>query len=125
MTDAPVRPKVLRYAAAAAYLGISHGRLRNLVSMGIGPDSVTYGKRDRSFPIAALDAFIEQRMVRSRPARVEPVKVKRRPGRPRKAGSEKHKYLTHWVAIAIALYIAYLFWIYGIFDVATGSTLPS
>ncbi|MCQ9157194.1 hypothetical protein, partial [Acidomonas methanolica] len=74
---------------------------------------------------AALDAFIEQRMVRSRPVSVEPVKIKRRPGRRRKAESEKHKDLTHWVAIAIALYIAYLFWIYGIVDVATGSTLPS
>ncbi|MFS8371061.1 hypothetical protein [Acetobacter indonesiensis] len=57
MTQSSVTPKVLRYRDAAIYMGISHGRLRNLVSEGRGPASVTYGKRDRAFPIAALNGL--------------------------------------------------------------------
>lgn len=57
VTQSSVTPKVLRYRDAAIYMGISHGRLRNLVSEGRGPASVTYGKRDRAFPIAALNGL--------------------------------------------------------------------
>ncbi|WP_052512645.1 helix-turn-helix domain-containing protein [Acidomonas methanolica] len=117
---------MLRCKDAATYLGLSYGTFRNLLSQGRGPAaSVTYGKRDRSFTIAQLDAYIATRTIQSQPTMLEAEKVKRRRGRPRKTEAEKHKHLTHWVAIMIALYIAYLFWIYGIFNVAIGSTLSS
>lgn len=120
LAQSPVTPKVLRYRDAATYLGISHGRLRNLVSEGRGPASVTYGKRDRAFPIAALDAFIDQRTTGYQPATPEPVTVKRRPGRPRKTEQRSQKQMAHWTAVMMALFMTYLLWAYGFLGLATG-----
>jgi len=84
--------------------------------MGIGPDSVTYGKRDRRFPIEALDAFIAARTVKSRSAPVEPPMVKRKPGRPRKMERGTNKHMLHWSTVLLALALGYLLWSLGFLD---------
>lgn len=73
-------PAVMDSKQAAEYLGVSYGRLRNLLWLGLGPKSFSFGKRDRRFRVSDLDAFIAAK-VGDVPA--EPV-VKRGPGRPRK-----------------------------------------
>ena len=51
-------PAVMDTRQAAQYLGVSYGRLRNLLWLGKGPKSFNYGKRDRRFRVSDLDAFI-------------------------------------------------------------------
>ncbi|MCX2563701.1 helix-turn-helix transcriptional regulator [Acetobacter thailandicus] len=62
MSDVPflfkLTPAVLNYESAAAYLGISPGRLRNLMWLGIGPKKISYGKRDVRFRVQDLNEFI-------------------------------------------------------------------
>ncbi|MBB2154788.1 helix-turn-helix domain-containing protein [Gluconacetobacter diazotrophicus] len=77
-------PAVMDSKQAAEYLGVSYGRLRNLIWLGLGPKSFSFGKRDRRFRVSDLDAFIAAK-VGDVPA--EPV-VKRRPGRPRKGRTD-------------------------------------
>ncbi|ACI50266.1 helix-turn-helix domain-containing protein [Gluconacetobacter sp. 1b LMG 1731] len=73
-------PAVMDYKQAAEYLGVSHGRLRNLMWLGCGPKSFSFGKRDRRFRVSDLDAFIGAKVGDVAPATV----IKRGPGRPRK-----------------------------------------
>jgi hypothetical protein len=57
-----VLPVVLSYKDAASYLGLSSvGALRNMVYRGIAPVSIAYGRRDRRFRVADLDAWIDAR----------------------------------------------------------------
>ncbi|WP_366509542.1 hypothetical protein [Acetobacter sp.] len=90
------------------------------MSEGRGPASVTYGKRDRGFPVAALDAFILQRMTGHEPAPSEPVTLKRRPGRPRKTEQRDQRQMAHWSSIMMAAFLTYLLWAYGFLDMITG-----
>ncbi len=63
MTDSPYQKvrAVLTYREAATYLGLTYGSMRNLISEGKGPRSVSYFGRDRRFAIADLDEFISLR----------------------------------------------------------------
>ncbi|MFT8717904.1 helix-turn-helix transcriptional regulator [Acetobacter sp.] len=76
----PLRPAVLKYDQAATYLGISPGRLRNLMWLGIGPRKISYGKRDVRFRVQDLNEFIESK-VQQFP---DNKGIKRPRGRPRK-----------------------------------------
>lgn len=84
MSDVPVlsglTPAVLNYESAAAYLGISPGRLRNLMWLGIGPRKISYGKRDVRFRVQDLNEFIASK-VQQFPNNEG---IKRPRGRPRK-----------------------------------------
>jgi len=51
----------LRYAAAAAYIGLAEGTLRNQHDT-LGIQSVKIG-RVRCFPVAALDDFLERKLL--------------------------------------------------------------
>ncbi|MFT8420088.1 MAG: helix-turn-helix domain-containing protein [Gluconacetobacter sp.] len=73
-------PAVMDTKEAAEYMGISYGRLRNLIWMGLGPRSFSYGKRDRRFRVSDIDDYIA--------AKVGDVPVVARPrGRPRKGAT--------------------------------------
>ncbi|OUJ09207.1 hypothetical protein [Gluconobacter sp. DsW_058] len=52
---------VLRYAAAAAYIGLAEGTLRNQHDT-LGIQSLKIG-RVRCFPMAALDDFLERKLL--------------------------------------------------------------
>ncbi|OUI84812.1 MerR family transcriptional regulator [Acetobacter tropicalis] len=52
---------LLRYSAAAAYIGLAEGTLRNQHEE-LGIQSVKIG-RVRCFPVAALDDFIERKIL--------------------------------------------------------------
>ncbi|KXV58188.1 hypothetical protein AD948_12005 [Acetobacter senegalensis] len=52
---------LLRYSAAAAYVGLAEGTLRNQHE-NLGIQSVKIG-RVRCFPVAALDDFIERKIL--------------------------------------------------------------
>lgn len=69
------------YEAAAAYLAIAAGTLRNLVSKGKGPASIKIG-RARRFRVDDLDAWLAAH-------RDETQAPRRRPGRPRKGESRQ------------------------------------
>ena len=85
-----VAPAVLSYTQAASYLGLpSVGALRNLVYRRAAPPSIAYGKRDRRFRRADVDAWLE---AKASAARVDQAVMEagrpsapRRPGRPTKA----------------------------------------
>jgi len=68
---------------AAEYLGVSYGRFRNLLWLGLGPKSFSYGKRDRRFRVTDLDDFINRKVAANNPELSAPP-VKRPRGRPRK-----------------------------------------
>ncbi|GBQ31290.1 hypothetical protein AA12717_3714 [Gluconacetobacter sacchari DSM 12717] len=73
-------PAVMDSKQAAEYLGVSYGRLRNLLWLGLGPKSFSFGKRDRRFRVSDLDAFIAAKVGDVAPTTA----IKRGPGRPRK-----------------------------------------
>ncbi|MBB2158343.1 helix-turn-helix domain-containing protein [Gluconacetobacter diazotrophicus] len=78
-------PAVMDSKQAAEYLGVSYGRLRNLLWLGLGPKSFSFGKRDRRFRVSDLDAFIAAKVGDRAPGGMPPTPtVKRGPGRPRK-----------------------------------------
>lgn len=76
-------PAVMDSKQAAEYLGVSYGRFRNLLWLGLGPRSFSYGKRDRRFRVTDLDDFISQKVMENNPE-LAPPPVKRPRGRPRK-----------------------------------------
>jgi len=76
-------PAVMDSRQAAEYLGVSYGRFRNLLWLGLGPKSFSYGKRDRRFRVADLDDFINRKVAANNPELSAP-SVKRPRGRPRK-----------------------------------------
>lgn len=83
-------PAVLSYVQCAAYLGLpSVGALWNMVYRGSAPPSIRYGKRDRRFRRADVDAWLEAKAAAARAedalvAAQHPPTPRRR-GRPTKA----------------------------------------
>lgn len=78
-----IRPAVLNVPDAARFLGISEGRLRNLLWMRSGPKSFSYGKRDRRFRVEDLQVYINEK-AGVRPPETPALPIKRGRGRPRK-----------------------------------------
>lgn len=96
-------PAVMDSRQAAEYLGVSYGRLRNLLWLGLGPRSFSFGKRDRRFRVSDLDAFIAAKVGDVAPAAV----VKRGPGRPRKGHTSIAAVITVGV-LAVAIAVAWI-----------------
>ncbi|MBB2164637.1 helix-turn-helix domain-containing protein [Gluconacetobacter sp. 1b LMG 1731] len=96
-------PAVMDSKQAAEYLGLSYGRLRNLLWLGLGPKSFSFGKRDRRFRVSDLDAFIAAKVGDVAPATA----VKRSPGRPRKGRTSIAAVIAVSV-LAVALVVAWI-----------------
>jgi len=96
-------PAVMDSKQAAQYLGVSYGRLRNLLWRGHGPKSFSYGKRDRRFRVSDLDDFINKKVIANNPEKSAPP-VKRPRGRPRKGVTQIVVMIALGIfAVAIAL----------------------
>ena len=78
-------PAVMNYEQAGRYLGISAGRLRNLRWLGMGPPSISYGKRDVRFRVVDLDSWLARKA--GQPSVMVPARKRLNP-RPRKGGIE-------------------------------------
>ncbi|MFS3136170.1 helix-turn-helix transcriptional regulator [Gluconacetobacter sacchari] len=96
-------PAVMDSKQAAEYLGVSYGRLRNLLWLGLGPKSFSFGKRDRRFRVSDLDAFIAAKVGDVAPAAV----VQRGPGRPRKGRTSIAAVIAVSV-LAVAIMVAWI-----------------
>lgn len=69
------RKGMMRYAAAAEYLGMAKGTLANSISARTGPRSVKMG-RSRMFRQEDLDDFIEEKLIETE--RLEKRRARRR-----------------------------------------------
>lgn len=67
---ASITPRILRRAGAAAYLGMSETKLRELVAQGLVPTVRIPGSRMLMFDRVELDRWIERCAERERVVRV-------------------------------------------------------